>query len=176
MAGCSITLAGTVLWLAGAPVNHPAAAGIWLDEEPGWHRCTGTGSGIYSLNCISHKNYPDQIVCCLYNGWCVTNYWTPANIEVTKVYYRRVFITPRNDDSIGQKYFAQTSSMRIWEKQEELQLDPAMLVIICQARQMTWVAIWICSLQSTSEHGEPVIRTPSSLYLYSSDLLLVVKL
>ena len=31
-------------------------------------------------------------------------------------------------------------------------------------------------LQSPSQHGEPVIRTPSSLYLYSSDLLLVVKL
>ena len=172
MAGCSITLAGTVLWLAGAPVNHPAAAGIWLDEEAGWHRCTGTGSGIHSTASLTKTIQIRLSAVSIMVG--VANYWT-------KVYYSRVFITSRgavqcNDDSIGQKYFAQTSSMRIWEKQEELQLDPAMLVIICQARQMTWVAIWMWSLQSTSEHGEPVIRTPSSLYLHSSDLLLVVKL
>ena len=139
-------------WLAHLSIIPPLQEYDWMRSLAG---IAALARLWYSLSCISHKNYPDQIVCCLYNGWCVTNYWTSANIEVTKVYYSRVFITSRgavqcNDDSIGQKYFAQTSSMRIWEKQEELQLDPAMLVIICQARQMTWVTIWMWSLQSTA--------------------------
>lgn len=88
-------MAGTVLWLAGAPVNHPAAAGIWLEEEPGCHRCTGTGSGIHSAASLTKTIQIRLSAVFIMVG--VANYWTSRVREPRsyQVYYRRVFITSR---------------------------------------------------------------------------------